>query len=401
MPADVLIAGAGIAGLTTALALRQTGRRVVVLERAPKLAELGAGLQFSPNGTKVFKALGLEDRLGKIASETEGKAIRLWSTGQRWKLFDLGAESRTTYGAPYWTVHRGDLHRELLQAALDRGVEVRTGVDVTGWEDTGRAIRVSTAAGEHLEAAALIGADGIHSILRNQMIGRDRPEFTGIMAWRGVAPMTALPKPLRENVGVNWVGPGRHVITYPLRAGALMNFVGVVERDDWRVESWTEQGTTEECLADFAGWHEDVSAIIRAIGQPFRWALLARAPLTTCAQGRAILIGDACHPTLPFLAQGANMAVEDAMVVTRCLDHYVDPVDAFRAFEAMRLERTGRIVAGSAAQAQRFHNPAYVEADTAAEIIDREWAPERVRERYDWLFRYDPLTQPFPAPSGH
>ncbi|MDO7840799.1 FAD-dependent monooxygenase [Sphingomonas immobilis] len=398
--ARLLIAGAGIAGLTTAIAARRSGHEVIVLERAPQLLELGAGLQLAPNGTRVLLHLGLEERIRRVASETDGKVIRLWSTGQTWKLFDLGAQSRELYGAPYWMIHRGDLHRVLLEAAVESGVEIRTSTEVCGVDQSPSGVRVHVAGGEIVEGDAAVGADGIHSIFRAARFVADAPRFTGILAWRGVAEASKLPASLTENVGTNWVGPGKHVISYPLRGGTLVNFVGVVERDDWLVESWTDRGDRSECLADFAGWHPDVRALIEGIDEHFKWALLAREPLQRCADGRILVLGDACHPTLPFLAQGANMAIEDALVAVRCLDRHADPVTAFRAFEEMRLERTGRIVQGSSDQAKIFHNAAYAEAETAAAIIDREWRPDKVQMRYDWLFRYDAVNETIPSIPG-
>src|ERR1043166_3150231 len=254
----ILIVGAGIGGLNAALALMRDGHEVAVYEQAAALAELGAGVQISANGARVLFALGLEGALRRVWSEPAGKEIRLWNTGETWKLFDLGAESVARYGAPYFMIHRADLH------------------------------------------TALIGADGVHSRIRSILIGDDRPEFTGCMAWRGLVPVEELPAHMRRNVGVNWVGPGGHVINYFLRRGEIFNFVGIVERD-WRVESWTERGTREECAADFAGWNDDIQAVIRNIAEPYKWALLGRTPLTRFSRGRATLVGDAAHPTLPML----------------------------------------------------------------------------------------------------
>ena len=224
------------------------------------------------------------------------------------------------------------------------------------------------------------------------MFGAGRAQFTGIMAWRGLIPMPRLPAHLQRLVGVNWNGRGGHVVTYPLRRGEILNFVGALERDDWRVESWTEAGTIEECARDFADWHPDIQTMIHAIDTPYKWALLGREPLPRFSIGRATLLGDAAHPTLPFLAQGANMAIEDAMVLGRCLAHDPDVPAALRRYEAARLARTAAIVRGSNDNAKRFHNPALTQAETAAAYIDREWTAEKVRERYDWLYDYDALT---------
>ena len=193
--------------------------------------------------------------------------------------------------------------------------------------------------GDTVEADALIGADGVHSAIRQSLFGADRPEFTGCMAWRGVIPVERLPPGLIRPVGTNWVGPGRHVIHYYLRRGELLNFVGIVERDDWQVESWSAQGTHAECAADFEGWDETVHVMIRNITTPFKWALMGREPMARWTIGRVSLLGDACHATLPFLAQGAVMAIEDGMVLARCLEAHDDVETALTRYQDMRAER--------------------------------------------------------------
>jgi salicylate hydroxylase len=224
------------------------------------------------------------------------------------------------------------------------------------------------------------------------MFGDGRAEFTGIMAWRGLVPLQRLPEHQRRLVGNNWIGVGGHVVTYPLRRGELLNFVGAIERDDWRVESWTVAGTTEECLRDLAPWHEDVKTIIRNIDTPYKWALLKREPLDHFAEGRVCVMGDAAHPTLPFLAQGANMALEDAIIIARCLDAFDDVPQALRHYEQARLERTAAIVRGSSDNTKRFHNPALGDAAGATAFVEREFAPAKIAQRYNWLYEYNALT---------
>lgn len=387
----VLIAGAGIGGLVTGLSLIQRGIDVEIFEQAPELRDLGAGVQISANGTRVLVALGLEEQMRAIASEPSQKEIRLFSTGQTWKLFDLGATSREMYGAPYWMMHRGDLHRVLLNAFNARAPgRLHLGKLCLGCDEDKSGIWLLIG-GERVRGDVVVGADGVHSRIRIAL-GEEVPAFfTGLAAWRGLVPMERLPAPMRRNVGTNWVGPGGHVITYPVRGRSLLNFVGIIERESWAVESWTERGTTEECLASFKGWNDEVATIVRNLDVPYKWALLGRKPLEHFCKGRAVLVGDAAHPTLPFLAQGANMAIEDGMVLARCLDEY-EPVQALRRFEALRLNRTTAIVTRSAENAKRFHNPALASAAGATDYVTREWEPDKVRERYRWLFEYDALT---------
>lgn len=393
--ARILIAGAGIGGLTAALALLRRGHEVHVFEQAHELREVGAGVQISANGSRVLIDLGLRAPMEQVVCEPAGKEIRLWNTGQSWKLFDLGETSVARYGAPYWMVHRGDFHSVLREAVRQAGPNaLRIGLAAIGFNQNDNEIALHLSSGEHVRGDVLIGADGVHSVIRQHMFGVSRAQFTGIMAWRGLIPMQRLPRHLQRLVGANWNGLGGHVVTYPLRRGEILNFVGARERDDWQVESWTEYGTIDECLRDFTGWHEDIQTMIRAIDTPFKWALLGREPLPRFSIGRATLLGDAAHPTLPFLAQGANMALEDAIVLARCLDQYADVAAALKRYDVARLARTAAIVRGSNDNAKRFHNPALADAAGAAAYIDKEWTPEKIRDRYDWLYEYDALTVP-------
>lgn len=391
----VLIIGAGIGGLTAALALLKRGYRVDVYEQAAELKEVGAGVQISANGTRALFHLGLGEELRRQACEPSEKEVRLWSSGQAWKLFDVGPTSVARFGFPYFTMYRPD-----LLAALEAGVRrvgpgaIHLNHKCAGFTQEGKRVTVHFADGGAASGDLLIGADGVHSKVRAQMWGADAPQFTGCMAWRGIIPMKQLPPHLARMVGTNWLGPGGHVVHYPLHGGEVMNFVGVVERDDWQVESWSVRGTHEECLADFAKWHEDVRTLIRNIGTPYKWALMGREPMAQWSQGNATLLGDACHPTLPFMAQGAVMAIEDGVILARALDEFGDIETAFARYEAARNERTAKVVRGSSANAKRFHSQTLSTAGEAQAYLEREFSEEKVKERYDWLFEYDVLTVP-------
>ena len=386
-----MIAGAGIGGLTAALALLLRDIDVTVFEQASALGELGAGVQLGPDGTRVLIALGLEDALAAVVCEAESKEVRLWNSGQVWPLFDLGADSRARFGAPYWFVHRGDLHRVLRDAVTALKPDaIRVGQRCVGCRtEANRAVVEIDGHGERT-GDVLIGADGVHSMLRTSLFGQTKPIYTGIMAWRGLIPIGKLPAELQRSVGTNWVGPGGHVITYPVRGGEFLNFAAFIERADWTEESWSTAGTTAECLRDYALWHPLVRLMIEQIDVPYKWALIGRDPIQQWVDGRCALLGDACHPTLPFLAHGAIMALEDGVVLARCLQTFADaPEQALARYQRLRLPRTTAIVLGSAANAKRFHNPALADPAAAANYVDVEWAPEKVRTRYDWLFEYD------------
>ena len=390
----IAIAGAGIGGLTAALALLQRGFQVDVYEQASVFGEVGAGIQLSANGTRCLFALGLQQDVLRCASQPSAKEIRHWSTGNTWRLFDLGAESVERYGAPFLMMHRADLHGVLVQhIRAIRPEALHLGTRLTGMVQDLEGVELRFEDGTVRRADVLVGADGVHSRVRQLLHGHDDPQYTGCMAWRGVIQASCLPEHLRRPVGTNWVGPGAHVITYPLRNGELMNFVGIVERADWQKESWTEQGTVAECQADFQGWHPDVLTMVERLDRPFKWALMGRAPLPRWSQGNVTLLGDACHPTLPFLAQGAMMAIEDGMVLARCLDGCPEePATALQRYERLRHERTTAIVTKSAENTRRFHNPALASPEGAQSYIETEWAPDKVRARYDWLFSYDALA---------
>lgn len=390
---SIAICGAGLGGMTAAIALALRGADVTVYEQAPQFGEVGAGLQLSANAVRVLASLGVLPALAERASEAEGKRVRLWNSGKSWKLFDLGVVSEERYGFPYLLLHRADLH-DILAARFRelRPEAIKLGKRLSSFAEDASGVTLQFEDGSSARHDLLVGADGVHSRVRAQLIGPSPVEFSGCLAWRGIVRAADVPAHLREEVGTNWIGPRGHVIQYPLRGGELINFVGIVERDDWTDDSWSTPGTVQECLDDFEGWHEDVRSLISAIDTPMKWALNLRPPLEKWSSERVTLLGDASHPTLPFLAQGACMAIEDGVVLARALDEYDEPTAAFAAYEHARIERTTAIVNGSAANARRFHNPVLSDAVLAEEYVAQEWAPSRVAERYEWLFEYDALA---------
>ncbi len=386
----VAIVGAGIGGLAAALAMLQRGIDVTVYEQAPELGEVGAGIQISANGTRLLNALGLEKEIAQTALEPEGKQIRLWNTGESWKLFDLGVVSRELYGAPYLTIHRSDLHAVLVRAIQARKSDaIRLAHQCMGAEARDGRVTIHFKNHPSVEVDALVGADGLHSRVREAFFGHDEPQFTGCIAWRGMVSTDDLPADMKSPVGTNWVGPGGHFVHYPVRRGKLLNFVGIAERGDWSVESWTVQGSPDEFASDFRGWHKNIQILIDKVGKPFKWALKTRSPMPKWSGERVTLLGDACHASLPFLAQGAVMAIEDGFVLARAIEKYGDDyAQAFRAYEGARKERTARVMKGSADNIKRFHDNRLSDATAAKRYVDDEWSEEKVKGRYEWLFRY-------------
>ena len=389
------IVGGGIGGLTAALALLRKGQDVTVFEQASQLQEVGAGLQVSPNGVRVLFELGLEKEIREACFEPEGKEIRLWNTGHTWKLFDLGVESQQRYGFPYITIHRNDLHQILVKAVekLAPGT-IRLDHRFVGVEQNGSGVTVAFENKPSVTLDVVIGADGVHSKMRELLFGAGPAKFTGIVAWRGVIPAERLPERLTRPIGTNWIGPGGHVIHYPIRRGELINFTSVIERQDWTIESWSSPGTNQEYHDDYPGWHADVHAYIAAIPQPFKWALIARPPMQSWVNGRVALLGDACHPSLPFLAQGAVMALEDGCILARAFEEFDTIDEALDHYQKARIPRTTRAVQGANANAERFHNPTLAEPKGAQIYVDEQWAADQVVERYEWLFRYDATRVP-------
>lgn len=388
---DILVAGGGIGGLVAALALLQRGASVRVFEQAGELREIGAGVQISPNGSRILDALGLLDEARSAGLQPTGKEIRLWNSGERWPLFDLGGSAESEYGFPYLMLHRADLHTLLARAVMRIAPDaISLGSKVVAVEQDTRSVTVSLSNGTRQSGDVLVGADGVHSIVRDAVGERARASFTGCMAWRGVVSIDRLPAHFRRAVGTNWVGLGRHVVTYPLRRGELVNFVGVVERDDWTVESWTERGSREECAQDFVGWHPDIQILIGAIEEHYKWALLSRPPMQRWSYGRITLLGDACHSMLPFMAQGAVMAMEDGFVLARAIaERQGKPADALADYERVRMARANRCVSAAERNRQVFHNEQLANADAASRYVSDQWNEDVVRSRYDWLFAYD------------
>ena len=384
----MIVAGAGLGGLTLANCLAREGFDVCVLEQARALGEVGAGVQISANGARVLHELGLEDALAVVAFTPERGEIRHWQTGEVLATRPLGNSSVEKFGYPYYHLHRADFHG-VLAAAIEAATDVLILLDqkIDTVTQTDSSVVVTTEAGGKFEADVLIGCDGIHSTVRAELFGPDEPRFTGCVAWRATIPTERLPEDHVRPAASNWIGKGGHFVHYYLRRGTLVNCVGVVEQDDWAAESWSAEGAQGDFQNDFKDWHEDVQILMRNADTCFRWGLFDRDPLPQWSRRRITLLGDACHAMLPFMAQGAVMAIEDAYTVAQCLAARPDDIpDALKRYEALRRDRTAQVQQMSRDNIEFFHN---------ADIGNLEERLNSHREAHLWLYGHDVTDQDF------
>jgi len=387
----VIVAGAGIAGLTAALAMAKAGLRVTLLEQADKLLETGAGLQLSPNATRVLTSLGLRERL--LPHVVAPHAIRVMSAGSGREIVRIplaGAEQK--YGAPFWVLHRADLQAALVAAAqTSMDITLKLGTRVEDFAAHVKGVSVLGRQDKQVfdeRGMALIGADGIWSNVAARL-KRQRPaQFSHRTAWRAVVPADSVPAEFRAPFVHLWLGLDAHLVHYPVKGGALINIVGIVH-DEWNETGWSAPGEPKEILRHFARWtwHDRARDLIATPKRWLKWALYERRAAFRGGEGPITLIGDAAHPMLPFLAQGAGMAIEDAAVLSWCLKEYRDePADALRAYEGARRLRTAR-----AQQVSHKQGGIYGRSGPEALIRNlgmRAIGGERLRARYDWIYNW-------------
>ena len=389
MAKKILIAGAGIGGLTAASCLMKAGFDVEIYEQAPELSEIGAGIQLSANAMHVLNHLGLGGAIAKLSVRPGAYVFRLHDTGEIIGQFSLAAEHESLNGAPYNQLHRADLHDVLAAKAreFDKNV-VHLNRRVVGFDETGVGVELHLADGSSAKGDLLIGADGVKSAVRAQIAGADHAAYTGDAAWRLTLATDQLPDNFMDQVMSVWMGPGAHVVCYYLRGGALLNFVGLVETEEISEESWTAKFPWERLKADFVGWHPNIQTVIDRVDKNacFRWSLYYRPPIASWSSGHATLLGDAVHATLPYLAQGACMAIEDAAVLTRALQSTDSVPDALQVYQRNRIPRTSRIVKGSDANRTLFHMRDQKKLRAAFTARDEGG------ERNAWLYSYNPLT---------
>jgi salicylate hydroxylase len=365
-PARVLVVGAGIGGLTAACALLRHGLEVEVLERSTELGEVGAGLQIGPNGVRVLRALGLERGLAQAVCEPDATVSVDGERGEIRYREPLRGVSAQRFGAPYLTAHRADVHAA-LRAALPAGA-VRLGAVCTGAESHRSGAVATLEDGAELEADVVVGADGIRSAVRESQFGADEPRFTGQICWRGIVPISCVPAAVRPDDLAGWIAPNGHVICYPIRGGELYNvFAGHVS-GTWIEESWTVESSREELLAAYEGWHPALRAMLARIEHCFKWGIHDRDPLPRWTRGRVTLLGDAAHPMMPTLAQGASIAMEDGVALARHLAASPGDVPAaLAAYDTERVPRASRVQLQARTQFQNNQRT------PAPPPLDRSW----------------------------
>lgn len=384
---SIAIVGGGIGGLAAALSMLRLGLDAHVYEQASSLGEVGAGIQISPNASRILHGFGLGPALAEVAVKPVAAHVRRWDDGRTLVRSALSPDVEAAFGAPYYHLHRADLLQVLSKALPPERVHL--GFKLVALAERGDAVEARFGNGESVRADVLVGADGIHSSVRSALFGPEAPQFTGCIAYRGLVPADRLAHLGLETTANNWMGPQHHFVHYFVSARRLVNFVAVAERDSWTRESWTDRGSIADALAVFAGWHDQVREIIAAADETYIWALFDRAPLARWSAGHATLLGDSCHAMLPFMAQGAAQAIEDGATLAACLAQSAkdDLPAALRRYESLRLARATRLQQLSRANKTRFHlpdGPAQRERDAS---FANGW--DRSIPAVGWLYAHD------------
>jgi salicylate hydroxylase len=384
----VAIVGGGIGGIAAAAFLRRAGLPAVVYEQAAVLREVGAGLVLAPNAVRLLRRVDVMNQLADRAVPLDvGWEFRRWEDGRILSAEDLAGSCERLYGERTYTVHRADLHRAIT-SAVPAGT-VRLGKRCAGVSVRGSTVVLAFTDGTRAEADVVIGADGVHSTVRGAVTDPAPHRYSGICAFRATVPADRAPGFSRRRAQTLWLGPGHHLVHYPVSGGAAVNLVAFAPAGDYTVESWSAAATVEEFLAEFAGWDRRLQDLIREAGPPGRWALLDRDPLTRWSRGPVTLLGDAAHPMFPFFAQGAAQAIEDAAVLARCLaEDTRTPERALRRYESLRIGRTTRLQEVSHARAHVNHLPDGPEQQAR----DQALAAADPLAESAWIYAYDPET---------
>jgi salicylate hydroxylase len=355
MDTQIAIIGGGIGGLATAVALTKAGFEAEVFEQASELRELGAGVQVAPNATRILEWLGVGSSVNRSAVRPEAAIARRWEDHRVLSVNPLGASALAAFGAPYLTIHRAELQRAL--AASIAAKRLHFGRQALSVENTDSGAEVVFADGTSVRAAAVVGADGIHSVIR-QRLAPDQPRFSGETMYRGLVAASRLPDALLQPAVTLWLGPGQHCVAYPIDGGRTVSFGATTPATgEWREESWTAKGDPAEMLSRYEGWSDQLRTLLAAADEVSRWALHDREPLSTWVRGRICLLGDAAHPMLPFMAQGVNQAIEDAAALAASFErHGLGSAErALLTYQEARVPRTTQLLQMSLQNNARFH----------------------------------------------
>jgi salicylate hydroxylase len=403
---QIAILGGGIGGLAAAAFLHHAGLPCTVYEQAAQLTQIGAGVVVAPNAARLLRRLGLLDAFTERAVRLEvGWEFRRWQDGTVLSAEDLAARCEGLYGEHTYTAHRADLLGVLRSAVPPDAIQLNRRCVEVSLRDTGQpALRFSD--GQVIEPDVLIGADGIHSIVRATLTEATPAAYSGLCAFRGLVPAADAPEFARRNAQVIWLGPSHHLVHYPISAGSLVNLVAIAPAGDYTVESWTATATVEEFVSEFNGWDSRLTSLIRAAGTLGRWALLDRAPLQRWGIGPVTLLGDAAHPMFPFFGQGAAQAIEDAASVAHHLaaatgsessagggrTAIAEPalITALRRYEGLRIPRTTQLQNVSHARAHVNHLP----DGPDQEARDKSFSEADPLLANGWIYRYDPHAVP-------
>lgn len=394
----ILIVGGGIGGLAAARALSLTGQPSIVVEQAEAFAEIGAGIQVGPNGFRMLQALGVRDAVEKVAAFPDDLVVMDGVSADEITRIPVGQDFRDRFKFPYALVHRADLHRALLDVCVDDPlIEMRPGTTIASFEERASGVVATTNGGANIEAAALVGADGLWSGTRKEIVGDGPPRVSGHIAYRAVLPIEAIEERFRKNAMTLWAGPRNHLVHYPLRGGKLFNLVAVFHSDKY-VEGWDKQGDPEELHRRFSGNCEVVRSLLAKVETWRMWVLCDREPVKGWSRGRATLLGDAAHPMLQYLAQGAGMAMEDSVVLARCIANSGDDIAAgLRDYEAQRYLRTGRCQVMARIYGGFYHAEGVTRELSTGFLAGR--TPADSFESLAWLYDYDPGGLPTSAPA--
>ncbi|MSO97206.1 MAG: FAD-dependent oxidoreductase [Rhodospirillaceae bacterium] len=384
--AKIILIGAGIGGLTAALALQRRGFKVTVYEQAPQLGEVGAGLTLSPNATHALESIGIGGELARLASRPSRQGVLHYRTGQILVKEQRGDLAKKQYGADYYQIHRADVHGLLADVVRSNDpTAIQLNQSFIGLSQNGSSVEVIFANGMKTSGDVIIGCDGIKSEVRAALWGNVPPRFTGNIAWRGLVPIERLPKGFKiDPPSAAAVGVKHSMARYLVRDGTLLNYVAFAEKTGWEVESWSVRSEVSELMAEFHDWHESFRTFL-AVTPPelcFKWAIHDRDPLPQWTKGRVTLLGDAAHPMLPFLGMGAASAIEDAVVLARAFQAAQTLDEALSRYEAARRERATFIQLASREAQGRLQGGK----------VDAYTKKEHKNEEFLGLFNYNPAT---------